>query len=217
MLQFSRDFNKVLQFSRDFKKVLQFSRDFNKVLQFSRDFKKVLQFSRDFNKVLQFSRDFNKVLQFSRDFNKVLQFSRDFWVRGAHLRQCHGVAGPLGVALLLRRAQALQHRQRCARQQPVQPVVAAAAEQVGGVTLEARGAGRGGRLQPHLMSWNSKQFETIRNNSKRTCSRRTSSTALSIACRDEKVANREIRVWHLVIDRERLLNDGQIQNPSAQS
>jgi hypothetical protein len=33
---------------------------------------------------------------------------------------------------------------------------------------------------------------------------------------DEKVANRDIRIWHLV-DREWLLNDGQIQNPSAQS
>jgi hypothetical protein len=34
-----------------------------------------------------------------------------------------------------------------------------------------------------------------------------------VAYCDEKVANREIRVWH----REWLLNDGQIQNPSVQS
>jgi hypothetical protein len=33
---------------------------------------------------------------------------------------------------------------------------------------------------------------------------------------DEKVANRDIRVWHFR-DREWLLNDGQIQNPSVQS
>jgi hypothetical protein len=33
---------------------------------------------------------------------------------------------------------------------------------------------------------------------------------------DQKVANREIRVWHFR-DRQWLLNDGHIQNPSAQS
>ena len=36
----------------------------------------------------------------------------------------------------------------------------------------------------------------------------------AVAYSDEKVANRDIRVWHFV---KWLLNDGKIQNPSAQS
>jgi hypothetical protein len=41
-----------------------------------------------------------------------------------------------------------------------------------------------------------------------------SSSAVLGAYSDEKVASREIRVWHFVIE-NRLLNDGHILNPSA--
>jgi hypothetical protein len=34
---------------------------------------------------------------------------------------------------------------------------------------------------------------------------------------DAKVANRETKVWHVVIENGGLLNDGQIQNASVQS